>query len=670
MFRNRAKKLADKAVEAVSGAAAAASASAAESSAAATSSASPPLGGDADTIATSSADAVVRINVMDTDRESTLEHLSELVLRTLYVCRVGSQVFFALSPIAAYLPQYLAMQEGNNNTSSTSGGGGMASSASSASAAVAGNGSGASGAGNAHRGGSSPPGPAVGHQQQQHSPSSHATTHISPTGGLVRGRARSSGGLARLTTGNSSGENGGSVGPLPPPPLHQRREARSRSPLGLKTGNNGSSPSNNGSELYGSRRSGLLSPTIPTTLGGTSTGSDVSGCSHGDERSPTSKCSSGDGGGMSPISILILLLSHLLRLVYFWGQHVWLPANTKAKLMRQMKESGDSGSVEASLSLSTQVAEQENERVQYDLIVQSFVMVGIQLLLVKAMTRSRMKRHKQTLDDHDHNNATSSSAFSFAFARPKQQSSLSLYKGQGSSGKSSSGKWRRRDFIASGLYYIRYAVAKLFFLLHPRRIWQYRTLQEHVELLALFVVTVLFYCRIWLFPIYGVEAINKIRNISVLLESCLALPQVAQNYLRKDTRGLSVVMVAGWMMGDFMKLVYFLIQSPRGASTASEAAVAAAVAGAAVPGGGGGSSTPGGATMQIFAVGCLVALLLDCFVLVQLVLHYPTPKMMSWRTRVTDTWRRFKPDNATGRKRAVAREMVRLMLAGDDARGS
>lgn len=373
---------------------------------------------------------------------------------------------------------------------------------------------------------------------------------------------------------------------------------------------------------------------------------------------------------MSPISILILLLSHLLRLVYFWGQHVWLPANTKAKLMRQMKEGGDSGSVEDSLSLSTQVAEQENESVQYDLIVQSFVMVGIQLLLVKAMTRSRMKRHKQTLDDHDHNDVTSSSAFSFAFARPKQQSSLSLYKGQGSSGKSSSGKWRRRDFIALGLYYIRYVLAKLFFLLHPRRIWQYRTLQEHVELLTLIVVTVLFYCRVWLFPIYGVEAINKIRNISVLLESCLALPQVAQNYLRKDTRGLSVVMVAGWMMGDFMKLVYFLIQSPRGASTASEAAVAAAVAGAAVPGGGGGSSTPGGATMQIFAVGCIVALLLDCFVMIQLVLHYPTPKMMSWRARVTDTWRRFKPNNATGRKRAVAREMVRLMLAGDDARSS
>ena len=113
MFRNRAKKLAGKAAEAVSGAAAAAasSASAAEST---TSSASPRLGGDADTItATSSADAV--------DGESTLEHLSDLVLRTLYVWRVGSQVFFALSPIAAYLPQYLAMQEGNNNVS---GGGG------------------------------------------------------------------------------------------------------------------------------------------------------------------------------------------------------------------------------------------------------------------------------------------------------------------------------------------------------------------------------------------------------------------------------------------------------------------------------------------------------------------------------------------------------------------
>ena len=373
---------------------------------------------------------------------------------------------------------------------------------------------------------------------------------------------------------------------------------------------------------------------------------------------------------MSPISILILLLSHLLRLVYFWGQHVWLPAYRRAQLMRKMEEAGvdadSAGSVED--ALSKLVDEQDAESVQYDLIVQSFVMVAIQLLLVKAMTRLRTKRHKQTLDYHDHNDATTSS-FSFAFARPKQ-SSLSLYRGQGGTSSKSSGKWRRQDLISLGLYYIRYVLAKLFLLLHPRRIWQYRTLQEHVELLTLFAVTVLIYCRIWLFPIYGVEAINKIRNISVLSESCLALPQVAQNYLRKDTRGLSVVMVVGWMMGDFMKLVYFLIQSPRGASTASEAAVAAAVAGAAVPGGAGGSSTPGGATMQIFAIGCIVALILDCFVLVQLVLHYPTPKMMSWRTKVTDTWRRFKPNNATGRKRAVAREMVRLMLAGDDARSS
>ena len=51
------------------------------------------------------------------------------------------------------------------------------------------------------------------------------------------------------------------------------------------------------------------------------------------------------------------------------------------------------------------------------------------------------------------------------------------------------------------------------------------------------------------------------RNVSVLLESCLALPQAAQNYLRRDTAGLSVVMVVGWILGDFMKLVYFLIHS-------------------------------------------------------------------------------------------------------------
>ena len=87
--------------------------------------------------------------------------------------------------------------------------------------------------------------------------------------------------------------------------------------------------------------------------------------------------------------------------------------------MRQMEEVGgdrSAGSVED--ALSKLVDEQDAESVQYDLIVQSLVMVAIQLLLVKAMTRSRTKRHKQTLDDHDHNDAATSS-FSFAFARPK-----------------------------------------------------------------------------------------------------------------------------------------------------------------------------------------------------------------------------------------------------------
>jgi len=332
---------------------------------------------------------------------------------------------------------------------------------------------------------------------------------------------------------------------------------------------------------------------------------------------------------MSPISILILLLSHVLRLIYFYGHDVWLPSNNVA----QTHGSRD-------LRLSETVDE-----VQYELIAQSFVMIAVQLLLVTALARSRMKSAKRMLDDHDHNDTMQLFCTTSGSFRRGDMSLMSYRDHDTTTNATSSrhGRGRKSALVSLGLAYFRFGVAKVINLLHPRRIWQYKNMKEYAELLALVMAVMGLYCRMWLFPTYGEAAINRIRNVSILLESCLALPQVIQNYGRKDTAGVSVIMVAGWIIGDFLKLVYFLVQAPGGGGdgsgggvalvdgirgSASKAAVAAAVAGAGVPRG---SSASGVATMYVFAGGCFVALVLDVLVLLQLAVWYPTQKMLAWK---------------------------------------
>ena len=485
-----------------------------------------------------------------------------LASQVLVTCRIGSQLFFAMSPVAAYLPQYLAMRR--------DGGGGGA-------VAIS-------------------------------TPSSSGPRTIPPSS--------SDDALASMALGEGRGGRGG---------MHRR--TRSRSPVGLAASILASPPPMSMSNPEGSG--------TPLGRGGGGAGGGGVG---------------GEGSGMSPLSILILLLSHLLRLLYFYGQHIWLPRSRDAA--------------------GTSAHRAGKEEVQYDLVVQSVVMIAVQLFLVRGTAKIRWVRTKRLVNLHENSDAGArtdpASPPSWCDERGYRSSILALH-GRGGGGDPRSG------FLSSAIVALacaRYSVRKGCWLLHPKRVWQYNTLSEHIQFLSLLFASIILYCRLWLFPTFFADGVDRVRNVSVLLESCLALPQAAQNYLRRDTAGLSVVMVVGWILGDFMKLVYFLIQTPvglgggGGTGSASEAALAAAVAGAAVPGGSSGDSSPGTAAMKVFAAGCIVALALDIFVLAQLVFWYPTRAMLAMHARVAETWNRFKPNNVSGRKRAVAKEMVRLMIAG------
>jgi hypothetical protein len=47
--------------------------------------------------------------------------------------------------------------------------------------------------------------------------------------------------------------------------------------------------------------------------------------------------------------------------------------------------------------------------------------------------------------------------------------------------------------------------------------------------------------------------------LSLLTEACLGLPQLISNYKKKNTKGLSNSLIAGWLVGDILKTVYFIL---------------------------------------------------------------------------------------------------------------
>lgn len=48
--------------------------------------------------------------------------------------------------------------------------------------------------------------------------------------------------------------------------------------------------------------------------------------------------------------------------------------------------------------------------------------------------------------------------------------------------------------------------------------------------------------------------------LSLMTEACLGLPQLISNYKKKSTKGLSTSLIAGWLVGDILKTVYFIIK--------------------------------------------------------------------------------------------------------------
>lgn len=263
------------------------------------------------------------------------------------------------------------------------------------------------------------------------------------------------------------------------------------------------------------------------------------------------------GAGLSRATVFLLLSSHLLRMLYFYGLMV------ENKRITEESTTPDGEAIQTTTTII----------IQWDLFGQSVCMIIMQLLLLRAMTNMKIRTRRLTGSNTD-------------YPSPPLCN----------------------DSTRSGtVWQSLYAMTKAHFrqLLSPSNILQNHSFLEYVELMFLSsLATKLLFDFQW-YPRYRMRSVDAIKHTSIFLESCLALPQAMRNYSNKTTDGLNVIMVGGWIIGDFMKLFYFTSQLLWSRVT--------------------GVSDAGNI---VFVFGCIFALTTDFLVSFQMAIWYPSKETL------------------------------------------
>lgn len=246
------------------------------------------------------------------------------------------------------------------------------------------------------------------------------------------------------------------------------------------------------------------------------------------------------GVGLSRATVFLLLSAHLLRMVYFYG------------LKLENERMLSSAAVNKVLDI------------QWDLVGQSICMIIMQLLLLWAMTKMRKKLNsRKTLSDCSTTTHTQTD-----------------------------GSWQLL------------AITKAHFrrLLSPYNILTNHSFLEYLELILLSSLAMKLVFEYYFYPRYHIRVIDTLKNTSIALESCLAVPQAIRNYSKGNTDGLNAIMVGGWVIGDILKLSYFSLNMLWSRITGVGDA----------------------AGNVVFVFGCVFALAVDFLVCFQMACWYPS----------------------------------------------
>ena len=284
------------------------------------------------------------------------------------------------------------------------------------------------------------------------------------------------------------------------------------------------------------------------------------------------------GAGLSRATVFLLLSSHLLRMLYFYG----LTLENKRIL------SGESIAAEGA---ATQT------EIQWDLFGQSVCMIIMQTLLLREMTKLRIQSKRKTGSN------------SFDHPSPPRLSECH----------------HDNDTTRSGtVWQSLCAIMKAHFrrLFSPSHILQNHSFLDYVELIFLSsMATKLMFDYHW-YPRYQMKSVDALKLTSIVLESCLALPQALRNYVNKTTDGLNAIMVGGWIVGDILKLFYF-------ASQLLWSRVTGVV----------------DAGNMVFVFGCIFALAMDFLVCIQMAVWYPSRETLELKEGLIRSMQKLRASN-------------------------
>ena len=252
--------------------------------------------------------------------------------------------------------------------------------------------------------------------------------------------------------------------------------------------------------------------------------------------------------GLSRATVLLLLSAHLLRLLYFHGV-ILLFEERRTEAV----EPGVLVSTTATAASAT-YSHTESSNLQWDLLGQSISMIAMQLLLLHTMMlirRKQLKRQMKRMCDGEiagQHSSDSSSHFhtitvppmSGSYTATSLESSNHGCKNRNTSPSNSASQHIVPYWQAKRQQCYRATTDHLHQLLSPHNILQSHSFLEYCELLMLVSITVKLVFDYHWFPRYGIHVVDGLKHMSIVLESCLALPQAIRNHRKGTTEGLSV----------------------------------------------------------------------------------------------------------------------------------
>ncbi|KAL3802967.1 hypothetical protein HJC23_011590 [Cyclotella cryptica] len=353
--------------------------------------------------------------------------------------------------------------------------------------------------------------------------------------------------------------------------------------------------------------------------------------------------------GLSPATVFILLAAHLIRMLYFHGllleeQHHTIhhlensfarpraSAGNELDRMNTITTDGkpirfedETNLIQLLSSKPTAVSRMvssipERPTIQWDLFGQSCCMIIVQVMLLHAMISLRRKQNVRRKKK-----AASSELSDMNYRPPPFSVNNSATNGAQQILHNLSPQpflQRQCERVALGIK------SHFLHLISPSNIMKHHSFLQYMELLFFSSMAIKIVFDYHWYPRYRMGIVEGLKHASVALESCLAVPQAIRNHSMGTTEGLSLVMVAGWVAGDFFKLCYFLlgmISAPDSVQTVEHEG------------------------NNVFALGCLLALMVDLFVAMQMLCWYPTSDVLQLRESITQSirhWKANKDDDA------------------------